>query len=294
MSGLTRSTSDAITFRQAGLDVFAPTPTLCQHSAPSSDCTKFLLSRLSRTTHLLVTVSPGSFRDPVMEQYYKFLQEAKNLIWLAYLSSTSVYGEHGGAWVNELTVPRSPRSRGTARLQAEQAWTQFARDHSSKPQLFIMRLAGIYGPGRSMIESLLNRPGEAMRLDSTESKLTSRVHINDIISALVTVARCESVGGIYNVADDIPACRLDVSNYARQLILSGAAGNMSLHRFQIACLQRPEYPSARVSSLRDTERTSKRVSNLKLRENILSSLEFPSYREGLFDIATAIRRLCGD
>lgn len=242
-------------------------------------------------THILATARPAvSGTDPFLSAHGGKLCAAENLQGVCYLSSTGAYGDHSGEWVSEETAPNSPGSSGTARVLAEKAWTAAVSGSASQEaRLGILRLAGIYGYGRSALDTLLKKP-ITVDLDNdatVAAKLISRVHTDDIVAAILAFINSQDAQGLYNVADDEPASRAEVFAYARELLRSGAAGR--------ACSEQLQYMEGLTTSLsapvslsrRDLERASKRVLNRKLRGQLVPELSFPSYREGLDSIAAA-------
>lgn len=245
---------------------------------------------LQNATHIVTTA--GAYRgedarggaDPFLSRHGDALRGAARLRAIVYLSSTGVYGEHGGNWVAEDAEARAPPgSTGAARLDAEAEWAAAASVVGAR--LVVLRLAGIYGPQRSALDTLLRRPGGVGGGRGGE-KLTSRVHVRDIVATVAAALESETAAGVYNVSDDEPATRAEVFEHARGLLRAGAAGP--------ACRRQLEYmdgqaadSAARSPSRRDRERASKRVSNGRLRLELLPHLHFPTYRDGLAGIAAA-------
>jgi nucleoside-diphosphate-sugar epimerase len=304
VSGTTRSAERASALQSLGFDVFAchgddeePSSVFSKNATigggvGEDEYDAFVSERLQYATCLIATAGPGeSGEDPFLFQHGQNLSVAKHLQCACYLSSTSAYGEHGGDWVSEDTAPISPGSKGIARLEAEGAWTSALTPGSTpgNARLCILRLAGIYGPGRSALDTLLKRPipTTAAGLDGAQ-EVTSRVHVDDIVATVAASMDNERANGVYNVADDTPASREEVFAYARELLRSGAAGpacrKQLIYLERLAASLRPE---TAFKSRRDLERASKRVLNHRLRQDLLSELHFPSYKEGLSDIAAA-------
>jgi nucleoside-diphosphate-sugar epimerase len=291
VSGTTRSPARAEALRSLGLDVVAS-----EDGDEGGDFRSFVASRVQQATHVLSTAGPDrDGGDPFLAAHAASLAGAPHLTWTSYLSSTSAYGEHDGRWVSEETAPVAPGAKGAARLEAEQAWTSAAAatSPSGDARLCIMRLAGIYGPGRSALDTLLRRPvappASAPAGDADAApKLTSRVHVDDIIAALFAAAGSAGARGVYNVADDAPASRGEVFEYARKLLRGGAAGTACRGRLEsLERLAAGGAGPAASSTRRDAERASKRVANGRLRDELGVDLQFPSYREGLASIAAS-------
>ncbi|WP_417622518.1 SDR family oxidoreductase [Parasphingorhabdus sp.] len=164
-----------------------------------------VLAALESATHVLSSVPPANDdSEPVLEHYGKAIGSA-SLRWSGYLSSTGVYGDVDGAWVDESAPIGSGRRK--ARSDADQRW-QVLRD-----DMHIFRLPGIYGPGRSPLDRL--REGKAKRVDMP-GQIFSRIHVDDIVAALI--ASFDSPSGVYNIADDRPAPQQEVIAHAARLL----------------------------------------------------------------------------
>lgn len=168
---------------------------------------------ISAATHLLATAPPADSQDPFLARYCSVITAAKAIRWIGYLSSTAVYGDRGGGWVTEETLPAPSSARGVARLAAEAEWAEFA--DSKMVDLF--RLSGIYGPGRSAFDQI--RAGTARRLIKA-GQAFSRIHRDDIVAALLAAMRQERKPGlrIFNLADDLPTPPSAVIEEAARLL----------------------------------------------------------------------------
>lgn len=160
---------------------------------------------IAAATHILVTAPPDADGDPVLNRYADVIAAAPRLRWIGYLSSTVVYGDRGGAWVDEDTPPAPSQPRGQRRLDAELAWSRLAGQYA----VDIFRLAGIYGPGRSAFDDL--RAGTARRMIKPGHQF-GRIHRDDIGRAVAAAMRQVQGTGrrILNLADDVPAESADV------------------------------------------------------------------------------------
>ncbi len=168
---------------------------------------------LREATHLLATAAPGEDGDPVLARFAQELAAAPNLRWAGYLSTTGVYGDHDGGWVDERTPPAAPRTeRARRRLAAEDAWRACAG-----PRLDLLRLAGIYGPGRSVLDEL--RAGTARRVHQPGQRF-GRIHRDDIAGAVLAAMAQDRADRprVLNGADDLPAARADVVAYGARLL----------------------------------------------------------------------------
>jgi nucleoside-diphosphate-sugar epimerase len=216
-------------------------------------------------THIVTSVPPDADGDPVLRQLQPALEHsAQNLKWVAYLSTTGVYGDHAGGWVDETTPLTANTERGQRRVDAEAAWLSLFASHGLPVHLF--RLAGIYGPGRNTLQSL--RDGTAKRV-IREGQVFSRIHVADIAGILEASIKHPHPGRAYNVADDEPCPPQDVITYGAELL--GLAPPPAV-AFETAELS----PMAR-SFFMD----SKRVLNERVKLELGYKFQFPNYRVGL-------------
>jgi len=222
-------------------------------------------------SHVLCTVAPGSGGDPALRMCRNLLRRAS---WLGYLSTTGVYGDQGGGWVDETTPARPTQPRSVERLAAEHAWRELARE--SGATLEILRLPGIYGPGRSAIDHV--KAGSARRIDKP-GQFFSRVHVEDIArAALAALARRDGVE-VWNVADDLPASNADVVAHAFELLGLDVPPAIPWERAAPAMT-----PMAR-----SFYSESRRVRNDRLKRELGVALKYPTYREGLAAILSGLR-----
>ncbi len=164
-------------------------------------------------THLLTTAAPEAGSDPVLARYAADIAAAVDLRWIGYLSSTAVYGDRGGGWVDEDTPAKASQERGQRRLEAEEAWSAFA----DRCAVDIFRLGGIYGPGRSAFDDL--RSGRARRMVKPGHQF-GRIHRDDIAQAVVAAMRQDRPFGrrVLNLVDDMPSESALVVNEAATLL----------------------------------------------------------------------------
>ena len=167
---------------------------------------------LAGTTHLLLSVPPDETGDPVLDLCGAAIAALATLRWAGYLSTTGVYGDRGGAWVDETTPPSPAGERGRRRLAAEAGWLDLCR--RGLP-MHIFRLAGIYGPGRSALDAV--RQGRAQRIDKP-GHVFSRIHVADLVAVLRASMARPRAGALYNVCDDEPAAQADVIAHACALL----------------------------------------------------------------------------
>ncbi len=223
---------------------------------------------LGAATHLLSSVGPGPDGDPVLRAAGAQIAQARHLRWIGYLSTTSVYGDHGGAWVDEDTPPDPATDRGRARLDAERAWARVAE--AAGVPLHIFRLGGIYGPGRGPFAKL--RAGRA-QLIIKPGQMFSRIHVDDIAQALAASMRAPVPGGrVYNLCDDLPAPPQDVLAHAAQLLGIAPPEAVAFEDADLSPMGRSFYAE------------NKRVRNHRMRRELGIALRHPDYRSGLASI----------
>jgi len=222
---------------------------------------------LARACHVLISAPPAiGIGDPVLRHHADDIVNARGIRWLGYLSTTGVYGDKGGAWVDESTPPLPSGERGQARLVAENAWLDLWRKHGVPVHIF--RLAGIYGPGRSALDSV--RDGTAKRIDKP-GQVFSRIHVDDIAAVLEASIARPRPGAIYNVCDDKPAPPPDVITFACEL-LKVAPPPVVAYEAVAPTLS----PMAR-----SFYAENKRVSNARIKNELGVRLRYPDYRVGL-------------
>lgn len=203
---------------------------------------------LRQSTHVIVSAAPGDDGDPVLNAAGVALrQDMPDLRWIAYLSTVGVYGDHEGDWVDEETPCRPVSRRSIQRLDAERAWMDFAAQE--KFPLAILRLSGIYGPGRNAFVNL--ERGTAKRIVKP-GQVFNRIHVADIAGALAHLAHRET-GGVFNVTDDEPAPPQDVVAYAAKLMNVAPPPETPFAQAQMTPMARSFYGE------------NKRVSNAKLK-----------------------------
>ncbi len=216
------------------------------------------VSRISDADVLLVSVPPGSTGDPAIAAFSDVLAAGRRKV--VYLSTIGVYGDHAGGWVDESTPPQSALDRARMRVAAEQAWTATAQG-----DVAILRLAGIYGPGRNALVTL--RSGTARRIIKP-GQVFNRIHVDDIASAIIAAVQHRG-GGTWNVCDDEPAPPQDVIAYAAQLMGVAPPAEEAFATAGMSAMARSFYSS------------SARVSNAKLKRELGVTLTYPTYRHGL-------------
>ena len=216
-------------------------------------------------THLLISAPPDDAGDPVLRVFQEQLQSLSGkLQWVGYLSTTGVYGNRGGDWVDEDSPLDPNTTRGQRRLEAEQDWLKLHSDHGLPVHLF--RLAGIYGPGRNQLLSVLN--GSARRIIKT-GQIFSRIHVEDIAGVLVASIAKPHPGRAYNVCDDEPCPPQEVVEFAANLLGLPLPAEIPFVEANLSPMAKSFYAD------------SKRVSNKRIKTELGYTLLYPTYREGL-------------
>jgi nucleoside-diphosphate-sugar epimerase len=219
---------------------------------------------LDGVTHVLQSVPPDEEGDPVLAMHGAALARLRQLRWLGYLSTTGVYGDRGGDWVDEHDDLQPTGERGRRRVAAEVGWSRLA--HAEGLPLHVFRLAGIYGPGRSALDSL--RAGTAKRIIKP-GQVFSRIHVADIVQVLRASMARPNPGAVYNVCDDDPAPPWEVVEYAAELLGVPPPRAAPFEQAQLSDMARSFYDD------------NKRVRNERIKEELGVRLKYPSYREGL-------------
>ncbi|WP_050605944.1 SDR family oxidoreductase [Ruegeria sp. 6PALISEP08] len=217
---------------------------------------------LDGVTHLLISTAPNAEGDPVLAVLGdEIARRAAQFTWVGYLSTTAVYGDHQGGWVDENTPPAPTAKRGKWRMLAEQQW-------SSIPGLpvHIFRLAGIYGPGRGPF-SKLKRGG--LRRIIKSGQVFSRIHVDDIAQILEASMTKPNPGRVYNVCDDEPVPPQDVIGYAAELQGLPLPPAVSFDEADLTPMARSFYNE------------NKRVRNNRIKDELGVTLIYSDYRAGL-------------
>lgn len=252
--GTTRSAERFSELQNAGL-----TPFIYQGESLRDE----LDAATSETTHLVMSISPDAAGDPLLQVFAEGLRKSMpKLEWVGYLSTVGVYGDHGGEWVDE-DMPCRPKSkRSIARLAAEDGWTRLAGE--AGVPLAIIRLSGIYGPGRNALKTM--HEGKARRLIKP-GQVFNRIHNADIAGATALLAR-QRLGGIFNVTDDLPAPPQDVVSEAARLMGVEPPAEIDFETADLSPMARSFYGE------------NKRVSNAKIKQAGYD-FQYPDYHAGL-------------
>lgn len=215
-------------------------------------------ARLSRADLILISVPPGKDGDPVLAKFAELI--ASSNAYVIYLSTVGVYTDHNGAWIDETATVIHDDTRRGLRTLAEMAWQQACGD-----RLRILRLAGIYGPGRNAFINIAS--GRAHRIVKP-GQVFNRIHVDDIAQA-VAAAAAHPHGGVWNVCDDEPAPPQDVVTYAAGLMNVPPPPEQSFATADLSPMARSFYAS------------NNRISNGRLKTELGMTLLHPHYRSGL-------------
>jgi nucleoside-diphosphate-sugar epimerase len=214
---------------------------------------------LTGATHVLASIPPDEAGDPVLARHLADLQRA-GLAWVGYLSTTGVYGDRGGDWVDESAAVAPSLARTRRRVAAEGHW------QASGLPLHVFRLAGIYGPGRNALETV--RAGTARRAVKP-GQVFGRVHLDDIVQVVRASIARPNPGAVYNVADDEPAPPQDVVAFACDLLGVDPPPEVPYDEAELSPMARSFYADNR------------RIDNARIKRELGVRLRHPSYREGL-------------
>ncbi|MGI9391158.1 MAG: SDR family oxidoreductase [Boseongicola sp.] len=221
---------------------------------------------MADASHILTSVAPSDRKDPVLAKETEAFKGASHLNWVGYLSTTGVYGDHSGGWVDEMTPPAPTTERGIARVAAESEWQTLGLP------LQIFRLAGIYGPGRGPLEKV--RQGSARRIIK-KGQVFSRAHVEDIAQVLEASIGAPIPGAIYNICDDDPAPPEDVIAFAAELLGLPIPPEVDFEDADLSPMARSFYAE------------SKRVRNDRIKSELGVVLKYPDYRSGLRALLSA-------
>jgi len=215
---------------------------------------------------ILASVPPGAGGDPVLAAHGADLAGLAGLRWVGYLSTTGVYGDRGGDWVDEQAELRPAGERGARRVAAEAGWRALGLP------LHIFRLPGIYGPGRSVLDAV--RQGTARRIEQP-GQVFSRIHVADLAQALAASMAAPNPGAVYNICDDEPAAQAEIVAFACELLGVPAPPPQTLAEAGLSPMARSFWDE------------SKRVANARMKRELGVTLEYPDYRAGLRAILAA-------
>ena len=218
---------------------------------------------LTRATHVVLSIPPDDGGDPALRHHRDTLDDATDLQWLCYYSTVGVYGDFGGNWVDESAPTRPVNARSQLRVEVEEQWRDYAQ--SRGVPLLILRIAGIYGPGRSAFDKL--RDGTARRVIKPD-QVFNRIHVEDI-GRVTRLAAGKRLGGTFNLADDEPAPPQDLVTHAAMLLGVEPPPEVPFEAADLTPMARSFYMD------------NKRVSNRAIKAALGIDLLYPTYREGL-------------
>jgi len=260
-SGATRDLQTARAWRRDGVAAWAVDDPAARPA---------LKAALHGAETLLVSAPPDENGDPALQRFGGTIAAAPALARVIYLSSVGVYGDRDGAWVDELSAPAPGSARARRRLAAEREWRAFAEARGARVD--VLRLAGIYGPGRNALEKL--RRGEARRIVKP-GQVFNRIHVDDVAAVAVRLIEAGGPGGLWNVADEEPAPPEDVIVFAAELL-------------GVAPPPAEDFATARLTPMaRSFYDDNRRVDVGKLRRELGYRWLYPTYRDGLSALAAA-------
>lgn len=251
ITGTTRNPEKALTLRKTGMNcLVTPDDTLSED--------------IKKSTHLLMSAAPAADGDPFLRDHLQDLKDAQKLEWVGYLSTTGVYGDHEGGWVDETSQLTPATERGKARVAAEAQWIKVAQDLGLNLKIF--RLAGIYGPGRGPFAKVRN--GTARRIIK-RNQIFSRIHVEDIAQVLLASINRPESSQIFNLCDDFAAPPEDVIGYAAELLGLPMPPAQDFETAQMTPMARSFYAE------------SKKVKNDRIKSELGVELIYPDYKSGL-------------
>ncbi len=255
IAGTTRDPEKRALMKSHGI-----TAHIFDHDSPLDDAPAYL----REATHLLISTPPDDRGDPAFLIHGEDIREFAALEWIGYLSSTAVYGDRTGEWVDEAAEIRPNSKRGTRRAIAEQQWLSLYRESGLPVHIF--RLAGIYGPTRSALDSV--RAGVARRI-SKPGHAFSRIHIDDIVQTIMASMARPRAGAVYNLADDRAAPSHELIKHACDLLGLEPPPLLAYEEADMAPITRSFYAD------------NKRVRNDRIKRELGVVLRYPDYFTGL-------------
>lgn len=240
-------------------------PVVFDGTGPIADIGRHLVAG----TRVLSSIPPDAQGDPAVRLHGDDLAaRAETLAWVGYLSTTGVYGDRSGDWVDETSAYQPATERGRWRLRAERQWNRLYAHRTLAVHRF--RLAGIYGPGRNQLARV--RQGTARRIEKP-GQVFSRIHVDDIVAVLMASMRRPWPGRAYNVCDDLAAPPQDVVAYAAELLGVPVPPAVAFEDAGLTGMAASFYAE------------SKRVCNERIKRELGVELKYPTYKEGLSALA---------
>jgi nucleoside-diphosphate-sugar epimerase len=223
-------------------------------------------------THILISIPPNEGGDIVWQRFAKQIRALPNLQWLGLFSTTGVYGDHQGGWVDENT-PTNPQNQfSKQRVDAENQWLREFEQYGIPTHIF--RVAGIYGPGRNILDRLQSNTTPIIR---KEGHCFSRIHVEDIAQIVLHSMQHQTPGHIFNLADDEPAEIYKIAEYAAKLLGNIPIKFKELNLEELSPMEMNFYSE------------NKKVRNDKIKEILKVKLLYPTYRDGLLSIAAILQ-----
>tara|TARA_B100000579_G_C22751420_1_gene814223 strand:- start:204 stop:1082 length:879 start_codon:yes stop_codon:yes gene_type:complete len=222
-----------------------------------------LISKLEEAKFILISIPPINGEDIVIKKFKNVLKKANKCNWITYLSATSVYGNHNGAWVNENSNTNPTSKNGIHRLNAENSWKEFSEKNNLPLQIF--RLAGIYSNEFNILKRLLH--GNVQIVDK-KNHFFSRIHVEDIANILFESMKKFNNRETYNICDDKPASQNEVAAYGAKLLELEKPKPVKLDEIES-------------EMLKNFYKDSKKVDNKKMKSFFNYKLKYPTYEEGL-------------
>jgi nucleoside-diphosphate-sugar epimerase len=261
--GTTRSTAPAAEARRFGGHAVEMVVFDGQTAAPA------LVDAVRQASVLLVSISPADGGDPTLAVLKAAIAAAPRLVSIVYLSTIAVYGDHAGAWIDEDTPLTPALTRAEDRIAAERAWQ--ALGAARNLPVAVIRIAGIYGPGQNALETV--KAGRARRIVKP-GQVFNRIHVDDL-AQIIEMALVRRADGVFNAADDEPTAPGDPIVFAANLL--GVAPPPEI-AFEEAKKSMSEFAISFYGE-------SKRVKNERIKSVLGVKLRYPTYREGLLDLA---------
>ncbi|MDC1153259.1 SDR family oxidoreductase [Nitrospinaceae bacterium] len=229
-----------------------------------TEATEEICDALNKATHILVSIPPQPSGDVVLQNFGSKIAECKKLKWIGYISSTGVYGDTQGKWVDESASTQPITKLNMLRVEAENQWLKMAKKYGLP--IMVFRCVAIYGPGRNLLVSV--RQGRARRIEKP-GLVFSRIHVEDLARTLEASIKNPKPGEIYNVSDDRPSSPAETVEYACKLLNVKPPPLIPFEFAELSEIARGFYL------------TCKRVGNKKIKEELGVKLKYPDYRSGL-------------
>tara|TARA_E500000178_G_scaffold346872_1_gene399208 strand:- start:122 stop:997 length:876 start_codon:yes stop_codon:yes gene_type:complete len=220
------------------------------------------ITKLEEADHILISIAPTNGDDLVIKNFQKYFK-SKKLKWVTYLSATSVYGDHGGEWVDESSETKPTSLNGIERLRVEKKWMKLATEFDLPFQIF--RLSGIYSNQYNILTRL--KSGE-VKIINKKNHFFSRIHVEDIANILSNSLKFFKKNEVYNISDDKPASSEEVTMYGVKLL--GVNKPKTIEMSEVES-----------EMLKGFYKDSKKVNNKKMKKFFNYSLKYPTYIEGL-------------